>query len=115
MGERDVIRIMAEIIYGEGWSSNDVAYVDCGEGRYWALAIDTVVEKTDSPPGMNPRMLARKAVVNVVSDLASKGVKPMLGLFSLTLPRERMDEETMSRVTLEGGVRVKGGEVGEPR
>ena len=49
--------------------------------------MDTLVESTDVPPGMKLEDVARKSVVSCVSDFATKGVKPIFGIISLTIPK----------------------------
>ena len=46
------------------------------------------MESTDIPPGMKLKDAARKSVVACVSDFASKGVKPLYGMISITLPKK---------------------------
>ncbi|MEM3578301.1 MAG: thiamine-phosphate kinase [Candidatus Bathyarchaeia archaeon] len=52
------------------------------------LKTDMLVDKTDVPKGMSLWQAARKAVVMNISDFAAKGVKPLVVLVSLGLPRK---------------------------
>ena len=49
--------------------------------------VDTLVQSTDMPPKMSLADAARKSVVACVSDFASKGAKPEIGIISLNLPK----------------------------
>ncbi len=66
---------------------DDVSAINIGEGKLLVLKTDMLVGKTDVPPSMSLWQAARKAVVMTVSDFASKGAKPQVGLISLGLPK----------------------------
>lgn len=53
---------------------------------YIAITCDMLVEHTDVPPKMTFKQIARKSLVSCVSDLTSKGIKPMIALISLGIP-----------------------------
>lgn len=91
LGERKIIEVIQSrldvmpempIPFGD-----DVSAYDFGNGNLAVLKTDMLVDKTDVPPGMSLWQAARKAVVMNVSDFASKGVKPLVMLVSLGLPR----------------------------
>jgi len=54
--------------------------------NYIAITCDMLVEHTDVPPKMTFKQIARKSLVSCVSDLTSKGIKPMIALISLGIP-----------------------------
>lgn len=92
VGERKIIELILErlekmpkmpIPFGD-----DVSAFDIGDGKLAVLKTDMLVDKTDVPPGMSFWQAARKAVVMNVSDFAAKGVKPLVILVSLGLPRK---------------------------
>ena len=92
LGERKIIEviqnrldIMPEMPIPFG---DDVSAYDFGNGNLAVLKTDMLVDKTDVPLGMSIWQAARKAVVMNVSDFASKGVKPLVMLVSLGLPRK---------------------------
>ena len=88
MDEWDIIRLMSSKIYKtKDWVPNDVSYVKIEENKFLAISIDTLVGKTDVPPGMSLFCAGRKAAINVISDLASKGIKPVGMMFSISIPR----------------------------
>jgi len=66
---------------------DDVSAYNIGNGKLAVLKTDMLVDKTDVPSGMSLFQAARKAVVMNVSDFAAKGVKPLVMLVSLGLPR----------------------------
>ncbi len=55
--------------------------------RITVVAVDTLVQSTDVPPGMKMSEVSRKAVAACVSDFAAKGVRPEFGTVSVTIPR----------------------------
>ncbi|RSN75927.1 MAG: thiamine-phosphate kinase [Thermoproteota archaeon] len=65
---------------------DDAAAKRLDRGIY-ILKSDMVTESADLLPGMTPRELARKCVVNNISDLASKGAYPIAFLASVGLPK----------------------------
>jgi thiamine-monophosphate kinase len=92
LGERKIIEVIQSrldmmpempIPFGD-----DVSAYDLGNGNLAVLKADMLVDKTDVPPSMSLWQAARKAVVMNVSDFASKGVKPLVMLVSLGLPRK---------------------------
>lgn len=92
LGERRIIELIIRnlekmpdmpIPFGD-----DVSAVSLGRGRLAVIKTDMLVGRTDVPPGMTPRQVARKAVVMNVSDLASKGVRPTAVLVSLGVPKD---------------------------
>lgn len=56
------------------------------KGGYLTLHTDVLVESSDILPGMKPWNIGWKAVIMNISDLASKGVKPMGALVAIGLP-----------------------------
>lgn len=65
---------------------DDAAAKRLDDGIY-ILKSDMVTESADLLPGMALRELARKCVVNNISDLASKGAYPIAFLASIGLPK----------------------------
>ena len=98
---------------------DDVAAITLNKGLLAVLKTDVLVGKTDIPPSMTLRQAARKAVVMNVSDFASKGVKPLALLVSLTLPREYSREaieeigEGLNEGAEEYDTYIIGGDTGE--
>ena len=96
LGEKEVIRIIASLLempetiipFGD-----DVSALSIDGDNVAVLKTDMLVGRTDVPPGMSLRQAARKAVVMNVSDFAAKGVKPLVMLVSLGLPRNLKEED----------------------
>jgi len=101
LGERRIIEIIQRhlnvmpkmpIRFGD-----DVSGYDLGNGDLAVLKTDMLVDKTDVPEGMSLWQAARKAVVMNISDFAAKGVKPLVMLVSLGLPR-RLKERDVEEI-----------------
>jgi thiamine-monophosphate kinase len=123
LGERRIIEIiqnqldkMPEMAIPFG---DDVSAIDIGNNNLAILKADMLVGKTDVPPKMSLWQAARKAVVMNISDLAAKGVKPLVLLVSLGLPRTlaRRDIVQLGKGLNAGareyGAYVIGGDTGE--
>lgn len=88
---------------------DDVSAVDIGKGMIGILKTDMLVGKTDVPPGMTLWQAARKAVVMNISDLASKGVQPLIALCSVGLPRDLTEGDVVQIAKgLDAGAREYG-------
>jgi thiamine-monophosphate kinase len=123
LGERRIIEIirrhldlmpMMAVPFGD-----DVSAFETEKGKLVVLKTDMLVDKTDAPPGMSLWQTARKAVVMNVSDFAAKGVKPIVALVALGLPRH-LTENDIKKVGagLNAGAReydmyIIGGDTGE--
>jgi len=96
LGEKEVIRIIASLLEMPKTSipfGDDVSAINIDEDKVAVLKTDMLVGKTDVPPGMSLRQAARKAVVMNISDFAAKGVKPLVLLVSLGLPRDLKEKD----------------------
>lgn len=67
---------------------NDDAFVFPLNNTLFSITIDTLVAKTDVPPGMTRTQIGWKAVVMNLSDLAAMGSDPQYFLCSLVLPKD---------------------------
>lgn len=98
LGERKIIELILEqleqmspqmpIPFGD-----DISAYPLGRDKLAILKTDMLVGKTDVPPGMSLWQASRKAIVMNVSDFAAKGVKPLVFLASLGLPRNLKEED----------------------
>ena len=97
LGEKKVIEIIMECLatmpdmpvpFGD-----DVSAVKLDADTLAVIKTDMLVGKTDVPPGMSLRQAARKAVVMNISDFAAKGVKPLVLLVALGLPKSFTEED----------------------
>lgn len=66
--------------------SEDAAHFNLGE-RKICLTTDMLVGETDVPPGMTPRQIGKKSVVQNLSDLAAMGSSPHYFCASMAFPR----------------------------
>jgi len=123
LGERRIIELILEsldvmpsmpIPFGD-----DASAVEIGNERLAVIKTDMLVGKTDVPPGMTLRQAARKAVVMNISDLASKGAKPVAVLSSIGLPRGVREDDIreiglgLNEGAREYGAYVVGGDTNE--
>ena len=97
LGEKGIIRLiweyldrMPDLVLDLG---DDASAININDGRVAVLKTDMLVGETDVPPGMSLRQAARKAVVMNISDFAAKGVKPLVMLVSLGLPRSLREKD----------------------
>jgi thiamine-monophosphate kinase len=72
---------------------DDVSAYNIGNDNLAVLKTDMLVDKTDVPQSMSLWQAARKAVIMNVSDFAAKGVKPLVILVSLGLPRKLTNKD----------------------
>jgi thiamine-monophosphate kinase len=87
LSEKKIIKIFQDELDNEGFVPEDVEFFKIGK-KYAVVKIDTLVESTDSPPGTKLEDLARKSLISCISDFAAKGVKPIFGIVSLTIPKK---------------------------
>lgn len=116
VGERRVIEIISSSIGKRCYDDVELVRVNNIEA---ALKCDMLVEGTDVPRGMEPWQIARKSIVAPVSDMASKGVRPLYALTSLALPKG-LDEEYVRgiargfrRAEMEFNIKIVGGDTNE--
>ena len=86
LDESTIIKIFQSRLGNKKFVSEDVETFDIGKIKFVAK-VDTLVQSTDIPPKMSLIDAARKSVVACVSDFASKGAKPEVGIISLNLPK----------------------------
>jgi len=87
LSEKKIIKIFQDELDNEGFVPEDVEFFKIGK-KYAVVKIDTLVESTDVPPGTKLEDLARKSLISCISDFAAKGVKPIFGIVSLTIPKK---------------------------
>ena len=86
-----------------------------------AITCDMLVEHTDVPPKMTFKQIARKSLVSCISDLSAKGIKPIVALISLGIPRYlnkwNVDDviKGFSLTSKEFGFFVIGGDINESK
>ena len=95
LSEKKIIKLFQNRLGNTGFIPEDVEFFKIGK-KYFVTKVDTLVESTDVPHGMKLEDVARKSIVSCVSDFAAKGVKPIFGIISLTIPKR------FSKLNIEG-------------
>ena len=122
IGERRLVELILsrmEPMEGSLGFWEDASAFPMQGGVMVVCSVDTLVWKTDVPPGMTERMAGAKAVTMAVSDLAAKGVRPVAVMTSISIPSS-WDVETVLEL-MEGvneaarsyGAHVLGGDTNE--
>ena len=86
LNEKKIIELFQNKLGNTSFVPEDVESFKIGK-KHFVVKVDTLVESTDIPPGMELEYAARKSIVSCVSDFAAKGVKPIFGIISLTIPK----------------------------
>jgi len=100
---------------------DDVVAFRLGNERVLVVHTDALVGSTDVPCGMPPFCIGWKAIVMNVSDIVSKGAKPLSLLFSWSLPSDFPSKGTawiaqgMDAAARRYGTHVTGGDTGEAK
>jgi len=87
LNEKKIIEIFQSKLGNKDFVPEDVEFFKIGK-KYHVLKVDTLVESTDIPPGIKLEDVARKSIVSCISDFAAKGVEPIFGIVSLTIPKK---------------------------
>tara|TARA_Y100001949_G_scaffold150186_1_gene135273 strand:- start:58 stop:1014 length:957 start_codon:yes stop_codon:yes gene_type:complete len=118
LNEKKIINLFQNRLGNAGFVPEDVEFFKIGKNNL-VTKVDTLVESTDIPPGMKLDDVARKSVVSCVSDFATKGVKPIFGIISLTIPKRfsKLNIESLAKgfqkATKEFQVKILGGDTNE--
>jgi thiamine-monophosphate kinase len=118
LNESDIIRILQKKLGNKKFVSEDVEVYKLGKITIVAKT-DTLVESTDIPAKMKINFAARKSIVACVSDFSSKGVKPLFGIVSVTIPRKFSKKKivdlakSLGQASKEFGFRILGGDTNE--
>ncbi|MEM2785921.1 MAG: thiamine-phosphate kinase [Candidatus Nitrosotenuis sp.] len=86
LDESQIIQIFQSSFGRKKFVADDVETFRIGK-KIGVIKIDTLVASTDVLPHMKLSDIARKSVVASVSDFASKGVRPLYGIISVSLPK----------------------------
>ncbi len=118
LNENKIIKIFQKKIGNNQFVPEDVETYKLGKTTFVAKT-DTLVENTDIPAKMKIHFAARKSIVACVSDFASKGVKPLFGIVSVTIPKKfskkKIEEiaKGLGQASKEFGFRILGGDTNE--
>ncbi len=118
LSEKKIIELFQSRLGNTSFVPEDVESFKIGK-KCIIVKVDTLVESTDLPPGMKLEDVARKSMVSCVSDFAAKGVKPIFGIVSLTIPK-RLSKSNIERLakgfqkaTKEFQIKILGGDTNE--
>ena len=118
LNEKKIIELFQNRLGNAGFVPEDVEFFKIGK-KYFVAKVDTLVESTDVPPGMKLEDVARKGIVSCVSDFAAKGVKPIFGIISLTIPKRfsKLNIESLAKgfqkAAKEFQLKILGGDTNE--
>ena len=118
LNERKIIELFQSRLGNTNFVPEDVESFKIGK-KHLIVKVDTLVESTDLPPGMELVDAARKSIVSCVSDFAAKGVRPIFGIVSLTIPKKlsRSNIESLAkgfqRAAREFELKILGGDTNE--
>ena len=118
LNEKKIIELFQKKLGNTNFIPEDVEFFKIGK-KYQIAKVDTLVESTDIPPKMKLEDVARKSVVSCVSDFAAKGVKPIFGIISLTIPKRfsKLNIESLAngfqKATKEFQLKILGGDTNE--
>jgi len=118
LNERKIIELFQSRLGNTNFVPEDVESFKIGK-KHIIVKVDTLVESTDIPPGMELADAARKSIVSCVSDFAAKGVRPIFGIVSLTIPKKlsRSNIESLAkgfqRAAREFELKILGGDTNE--
>jgi len=118
LSEKKIIELFQKRLGNTNFVPEDVELFKIGK-KHFVVKVDTFVESTDRPPGMNLKDVAMKSIVSCVSDFMAKGVKPIFGIVSLTIPKRlsRSNIESLAKgfqkAAREFEVKILGGDTNE--
>ncbi len=87
LSEKKIIELFQSKLGNTNFVPEDVESFKIGKEKL-VVKVDTFVESTDLPPQMKLDDAARKSIVSCVSDFAAKGVRPIFGIVSITIPKK---------------------------
>ena len=117
LNEEQIIKIFQRNL-NKNFVSEDVETFKIGKTPC-IVKLDTLVESTDIPPRIKLQDVARKSIVACVSDFASKGVKPLYAVISVTIPRKFTKSKIQSLAkgfglaSKEFNIKILGGDTNE--
>jgi thiamine-monophosphate kinase len=118
LNERQIIRIFQKKLGKRKFVAEDVEVFNFGKTNC-IVNVDTLVESTDIPPRTKISDAARKSIVACVSDFAAKGIKPLFGTISVTIPRDYSKSKILElskgigKAGKEFGIEILGGDTNE--
>ncbi len=105
LSEKDIIKIFQTSFGNRNFVSEDVETFEIDKKKF-VTKVDTLVESTDIPKCMKIQDAARKSIVASVSDFSAKGVKPLFGMISVTIPK-KFSSKTIKTLAKALGIAAK--------
>ena len=118
LSEKKIIELFQSKLGNANFVPEDVESFKIGKEQL-VVKVDTFVESTDLPPQMKLEDAARKSIVSCVSDFSAKGVRPIFGVVSLTIPKKlsRSNIENLAKGFQSGArefkLKILGGDTNE--
>ena len=118
LSEKKIIELFQNRLGNASFVPEDVELFKIGKEQL-VVKVDTFVESTDLPREMKLDDAARKSIVSCVSDFAAKGVRPVFGIVSITIPKKisRSNIESIAkgfqRAAREFRLKILGGDTNE--
>ena len=118
LSEKKIIELFQSKLGNTSFVPEDVELFKIGKEQL-VVKVDTFVQSTDLPPQMKLKDAARKSIVACVSDFAAKGVRPIFGVVSLTIPKKlsRSNIENLAKGFQRGArefkLKILGGDTNE--
>jgi thiamine-monophosphate kinase len=120
LDEKQIIKILQKKISTRKLASEDVEKFKIGK-KFAVIKTDTLVESTDVPRGMRPSEIARKSIAAPTSDFAAKGIRPLYGIISVSLPHNYPKSKILDlgigfrEASREFGIKILGGDTNEAK
>lgn len=97
LGERNAIELIAKIVHAEKFIGDDCAFIPLGK-NYLLITTDILTQKTHFPKEMSFYEVGWHSVAINLSDIASKGGKPIGLVIALGLPKN-LDTENLKELS----------------
>lgn len=118
LDERKIIEIFQKSFVSNHSHDEDVEIFRLGK-NFGVIKTDTLVESTDVPPQMSPEQISQKSIVAPVSDFAAKGVRPLYGIISVSLPKNYPKIAQLAKgfrsASKQFGIKILGGDTNEAK
>jgi thiamine-monophosphate kinase len=116
LDEKKIIEIFQKSFVSNRSHDEDVEIFRLGK-NFGVIKTDTLVESTDVPPQMSPEQISQKSIVAPVSDFAAKGVRPLYGIISVSLPKNYPKVSQLAKgfrtASKQFGIKILGGDTNE--
>ncbi|MBI5697985.1 MAG: thiamine-phosphate kinase [Thaumarchaeota archaeon] len=118
LDEKKIIEIFQKSFVANYSHSEDVELFRLGK-NFGVIKTDTLVQSTDVPPQMSSEQIAQKSIVAPISDFAAKGVRPLYGIISVSLPKNYPKITQLAKgfrvASKQFGIKILGGDTNEAK